>query len=219
MTEIDLMDRYPKSERSALVEERAAVTEEDRRIAQQFGREYFDGERRMGLGGYHYDQKYFKPVVERFIEYYGLSPKSRILDVGCAKGFMLHDFAQALPGVTLRGVDISRYCLDNAMESVAENLSYASCDNLPFDDDSFDLVISIATVHNLDVEGVKKSLREIMRVSTGKAFIKVNGYRTDQERDQLEKWNLVAKTILHVDAWKELFAEIGYTGDYYWFRP
>lgn len=219
MAEIDLMDRYPKSERKAVIEERAAVSEEDRRIAQQFGWEYFDGPRRLGLGGYSYNPKFFKPVVERMIDYYGLTAASSVLDVGCAKGFMLHDFTEALPGITVAGIDISQYCLDNALPSVASVLQNASCDALPYPDQSFDLVISIATVHNLDVEGVKRSLREIMRVSRGHAFIKVNGYHTQDECDALHRWNLVAKTILHVDEWKRIFDEVGYTGDYYWFTP
>lgn len=219
MAEIDLMDRYPKSKRADIIAERVQVGEEDRRIARQFGREYFDGPRRLGLGGYYYNPKYFKPVVERMIEHYGLTNGSSVLDVGCAKGFMLHDFKEALPGLTVAGVDISEYCLENAMPSVKSDLRKASCDSLPYADKSFDLVISIATVHNLDVEGVKQSLREIMRVTKKHAFIKVNGYRTEHEHEELEKWNLVAKTILPVDEWKRIFGEVGYTGDYYWFTP
>ena len=119
MAEIDLMDRYPKSNRDNLLVEREAVSEEDRRIAQQFGKEYFDGPRRLGLGGYYYNPKFFKPVVERMIDYYGLTPSSAILDVGCGKGFMLHDFCEALPGVTVAGIDISEYCIEKAMPSMA----------------------------------------------------------------------------------------------------
>lgn len=219
MAEIDLMSRYPRSARADVTAERATVSEEDCQIARQFGREYFDGPRRLGLGGYRYDPKYFTPVVEDMIAHYGLTENSAILDVGCAKGFMLHDFRRALPGCRVAGVDISTYCLENAMESVAGELRYASCDELPFDDDSFDLVVSIATIHNLDIDGVKRSLREIMRVSRGNAFIKVNGYRTTEERYALEAWNLVARTILSVEEWEAIFDEVGYSGDYYWFTP
>ncbi|MEQ8666531.1 MAG: class I SAM-dependent methyltransferase [Rhodospirillales bacterium] len=219
MAEIDLMSRYPKSVRADITAERVQVSEEDRRIARQFGWEYFDGPRRLGMGGYHYNPKFFTPVVEDMIAHYGLTDESSILDVGCAKGFMLHDFRQALPGCTIAGIDISTYCLENAMETVAGDLQCASCDDLPFEDDSFDLVISIATIHNLDVEGVKRSLREIMRVSRKHAFIKVNGYRTTEERDALEAWNLVARTILPVEEWEAIFDEVGYTADYYWFTP
>lgn len=219
MAEIDLMARYPKSSRAELLSVREEVSEEDRCLAQKFGREYFDGPRRLGLGGYYYNQKFFKPVVEHMVEYYQLTPTSSVLDVGCAKGFMLHDFREALPGIRVAGIDISEYCIENAMESVAPFVQKASCDALPYPDKSFDLVIAIATIHNLDVDGVKRSLSEIMRVSRGNAFIKVNGYRTDAEKEALHRWNLVAKTILHVDEWRDIFHEVGYTGDYFWFTP
>ena len=68
-----------------------------------------------------------------------------------------------------------------------------SCSN------SFDLAISIATIHNLDINGVKRALRELIRVSK-KSFIKVNGYRNENEKQSLNKWNLVAKTITIYDA-------------------
>lgn len=219
MAEIDLMKNYPKSNRENILIERKKATPEDIKIARQFGKEYFDGDRSQGLGGYYYNPKYFTPVVKDFISYYGLTNESSILDVGCGKGFMLHDFKLALPHAKLAGIDISKYCLDNCMDSVKNVCSYASCDELPFEDNSFDLVIAIATIHNLDKNGVAKSLKEIQRVSKKHSFIKVNGYKNEQEKKSLYDWNLVAKTILPVDEWKKLFNKTNFTGDYYWFTP
>lgn len=219
MAEIDLMARYPKSQRKDIISERVAVSEEDRRIARQFGREYFDGPRVLGLGGYHYNAKFFTPVVEDMIKHWGLTSQSKILDVGCGKGFMMHDFAQALPGVEVAGIDISDYCIENAMPDMKPFIKKASCDALPYPDHYFDVVIAIATIHNLEYDGVKKSLEEIVRVGKGPAFVKINGYRSDWERDQLNNWNLVAKTILPVEEWLKLFQETGYTGDYSFFTP
>lgn len=219
MPEIDLMDLYPKSDRSLLLSDRKKVDHSDRLLAQQFGKEYFDGPRHLGLGGYYYNPKYFKPVVDRMIQYYGLKDDASILDIGCAKGFMLHDFKEALPSASLAGIDISEYCLQNSMSSVSHCLKLASCDSLPYPDKSFDLVIAIATIHNLNLEGVKKSIKEINRVSKKHAYIKVNGYKTIEERDKLFEWNLVAKTILHVNEWQDVFEECGYAGDYSWFTP
>jgi SAM-dependent methyltransferase len=219
MAEIDLLLRYPKTDRENIRSERVKVSEEDRIIARKFGWEYFDGPRRLGLGGYTYNPKFFKPVVENMIEYYGLTNKSSILDVGCAKGFMMHDFKEALPGCTVAGLDISDYCLENTMPSISKYCLKGSCDKLPYPDNSFDLVVAIATIHNLDIEGVKQSLKEINRVSSKHAFIKVNGYKTIEDQRELEEWNLVAKTILHVDKWRKIFDEVAYRGDYYWFTP
>jgi len=220
MAEIDLMRGYPKTtQRADITESRKRATPEDIKIARTFGKEYFDGERWQGLGGYYYNPKFFVPVVKDFIEHYGLNNQSSILDIGCGKGFMLHDFKEALPGVELAGIEVSNYCLENTMDSVKDVCTFASCDELPFEDNSFDLVISIAAIHNLDVDGVKRSLREIQRVSKKDAFIKVNAYVNQKEKDALYQWNLVAKTILPVEEYLEIFKETGYTGDYSWFTP
>jgi SAM-dependent methyltransferase len=219
MGEVDLMAEYPKTDRTALIEERATVTEEECRVLRRFGKEYFDGSRRQGLGGYHYHPRFFGPVVRRMIEHYDLTESSRVLDVGCAKGFMLHDFRQALPGLFVAGCDISSYCvIEEALASVRPFLQLASCDALPYADDSFDLVVSIATVHNLDEAGVRRSLREIMRVTRRFAFVRVNGSETEAERVAFDKWNVVARTSKTVAGWKALFDEVGYTGDFAWFK-
>lgn len=213
-----LMRKYPKSQRSEITESRTSVTEEERKIAQRFDKMYFDTERRFGYGGYQYDPKFFTDVVKDFIYYYDLKPGQRILDVGCAKGFMLYDFKRVMPSLDVRGVDISEYALSEALPDVAPYLSNACCSELPFDDDSFDLVISISSIHNLDIDGVRAAIKEIMRVSKGASFIKVNGYKNLYERENLEKWNLVAKTTLHENEWGELFDELGYDGDYDFFK-
>ena len=212
------MSRYPVTQRSSIISERVKASDSDRKIAQRFDKEYFDGPRRLGMGGYSYNPKFFKPVVEDMIHHYGLTNESSILDVGCAKGFMLYDFKSFLPGCSIAGLDISKYCLENSMESVKPFLIHGSRDNLPYADNTFDLVISIATIHNLDINGVKKSLKEIMRVTKKNAFIKVNGYKNQDEFKNLNDWNLVAKTILHENNWISIFNETGYTEDYYWFN-
>jgi SAM-dependent methyltransferase len=216
--EIDLLKDYPKTKRN--VNERGATkTEEDRRIARQFGQEFFDGERRHGYGGFSYHPRFWQPVIPAFQKAYTLSAASSLLDVGCAKGFMLHDFRELIPGITVRGIDISDYAITHGKESVKPSLQIADARHLPYADKSFDLVISINTVHNLEKEDVAKALQEIERVSRGYSFITVDAYRTEEEREQMLAWNLTAKTILHVDEWKAFFDTVGYTGDYYWFIP
>jgi len=217
MSEIDLMRNYPVTDRADLLGMRSKVTSEDRIIAKKFGKDYFDGPRRLGLGGYYYNPRFFSRVVQDFIDFYKLKPGMKILDVGCGKGFMMKDFKDALIDVDVYGIDISEYCYENAMLEVKDKIKVGSCDNLPYPDNYFDLVISIATIHNLDKEGVKRSLKEIIRVGTGKYYIKVNGYKTEFEKSNLERWNLVANTILPTNEWQMLFREVGYEGDYSFF--
>ena len=132
---------------------------------------------------------------------------------------MLADLQKHIPGITLRGLDISKYAIENCHPDVSGKLFVGSCDNLPFEDNSFDIVISITTIHNLNYDGCVRSLKEIERVSRKGSFITVDAYRNEEERLRMEAWNLTAKTILHVDEWKELFEFAGYTGDFYWFMP
>jgi len=218
VAEIDLMDRYPRSQRP--IEERARqITDAHRAIARRFDREFFDGDRLTGYGGYHYHPRFWTGTVERFRDHYGIRPGWRILDVGCAKGFLVHDLRRLIPGVDVRGVDISRYALAHAHPEARPFLGQADCRKLPFDDDSFDLVICINTVHNLERSECVEAVREIERVSARHAYLVVDAYRNEEERRRLFMWNLTARTILHTAEWKGLFREAGYTGDYSWFAP
>jgi SAM-dependent methyltransferase len=214
--EINLLDQYPRSKRP--IDERGnLITEAHRKTAREFGQQYFDGERLFGYGGYAYHPRFWQATVRRFAEYYDLREDASLLDVGCAKGFMLHDFKEFMPRLNIAGLDISQYALDHALESVRPALRQGNAKDLPFADRSFDLIISINTLHNLPLEECKQGLREIQRVSRGHAFITVDAWRNEAERERLMKWNLTALTYMHVDDWKQLFQEVGYTGDYYWF--
>ena len=214
--EINLLDLYPRSKRP--IEERGKlVTEEHWKVARQFGKEYFDGDRLYGYGGYYYHPRFWQATVKRFRDYYRLAEDASVLDVGCAKGFMLHDFKELMPKLTIAGIDISEYAIEHAIETVKPFLRVGNAKELPNPDNSFDVVISINTVHNLALEECKQALREIQRVSGAHAFITADAWRTDEERERMMKWNLTALTYMHVDNWKKLFAEVGYTGDYYWF--
>jgi SAM-dependent methyltransferase len=216
--EIDLLVNYPKTRRD--LDERAHHrTDEHRRIARQFGKEFFDGDRNTGYGGYSYNPRFWEPVIPSFVAQYKLDKNSSILDVGCGKGFMLYDFARLIPGISVSGIDISEYAINNAKEEIREFLQVGDAQSIPFKDNTFDLVISITTVHNLGRKGCKKALREIERVSKTDKFITVDAYRTPEEKVRMDGWNLTALTYMSVDQWKVFFDEAGYTGDYYWFIP
>jgi SAM-dependent methyltransferase len=216
MSEINLLDKYPRSKRP--IEDRGnLLTDEHRKIARQFGKEYFDGDRLYGYGGYAYHPRFWQETVKRFRDHYGLQENSSILDVGCAKGFMLHDFKELMPDLKIAGIDISPYALDHAMASVKPYLQLGDAKELPFEDQSFDLVIAINTIHNLDLEECKQAIQEVQRVSRKYAFITMDAWRTEDERERLSKWNITALTYMNVHDWEKLFREVGYTGDYYWF--
>lgn len=214
--EINLMDCYPKANRP-ITERGQKSTAEHIALAAQFGKDYFDGSRLTGYGGYHYHPRFWTDTVRRFRHHYDLADDARILDVGCAKGFMLHDFGLLMPKADLVGLDISEYALAHAKPEVADNLLLGNARSLPFEDKSFDLVISINTIHNLEPDECEMALAEIARVSKQHAFVMVDAWHNDEEKQRMTDWNLQARTVQHVDDWKSMFARCGYTGDYWWF--
>ena len=216
--EVNLLINYPKSKRN-LDERQNNKTEEDRAIARKFGKDFFDGDRKHGYGGLKYNAIYWEKVAETFKDYWRLDSNSTLLDVGCAKGFMMYDFSRIIPGINIQGIDVSEYAIKNSINEMKDKVFVGNAKKIPFEDNSFDYVISINTIHNLDLEDCAKSLREIERVSKKGSFITVDAYNNDEEKERMFKWNLTAKTILSVEEWKDFFVKNNYSGDYYWFIP
>ena len=192
------------------------MTAADREIACRFGKEYFDGPRRQGYGGYVYDGRW-KSVARRLRDYYRLDASSSVADIGCAKGFLLGDLKDLLPGMKIAGLDISEYAYRSSLAGVRPALCIGNARDLPWPDRSFDVVLAINTLHNLEVAECRQALSEIQRVARRGAYVVVDAYRNQGERERLLDWILTAKTFMHVEEWKQLFREAGYTGDYYWF--
>jgi SAM-dependent methyltransferase len=216
MVEVNLMDCYPRSRRPVAARGEH-VSEAMRDAARRFGESYFDGDRLTGYGGYRYDPRFWTATVRRFRDHYDLPQDARILDIGCAKGFMIRDFKALLPRADIRGVDVSTYAIAHADPAARPFVAVASADSLPFADASFDLVISINCIHSLPYDRCLRALREMQRVSRGRSFLTVDAWRDDLEMARLLQWNLTGQTFFHVDRWKEIFLEVGYTGDYWWF--
>ena len=216
--EVNILSNYPKAKRdlSARLESKS---EESRKIGRKFGFDYFDGHRNHGYGGFSYNPKFWQPVIPNIVENYKISNLSNVLDVGCAKGFFLYDLKLTFPGINLTGVDISEYAIANSIPEIKPYLQVCNATKLPFEDNCFDFVISINTIHNLNRQDCAIALQEIERVTKGNSFITVDAYRNDEEKARMEAWNLTALTMMSVDEWKQFFLEVGYTGDYYWFIP
>ena len=215
--EIDLLSKYPKQKRDVL-KRGEAKTLEQQELARKFNKDFFDGDRNNGYGGYYYNERFWINVVPDFIKFYNLKDGDKILDIGCGKGFMLYDFKKANSNFEVQGIDISEYAIKNAKPEVKDYLKIGDAKTLEYPDKYFDLAISITTVHNLELEDCKQGLKEIDRVSKNK-FITVDAYSNEKEKELMYAWNLTAKTILHTEEWKKLFMESGYTGDFYWFKP
>jgi SAM-dependent methyltransferase len=181
--------------------------------AKKFDIEYWDGSRNTGYGGYHYDGRW-GGVARRLAAHYNLKAGDRVLDVGCGKGFLLYELLQAIPGIEVAGLDISRYALEHCKAEVASFLVEGSAVSLPFPEKSFDLVLSINTLHNLQLPELECSLREIERVGRRAKYILMDSYRNEQEKVNLTYWQLTCECFLSPREWEWVFSKTGYTGDY-----
>jgi len=182
-------------------------------IAKQYGYDYWDGDRKLGYGGYKYDGRW-KVVAENMIKHYGLQPGDKLLDVGCGKAFLLYEFKQIIPELEVAGIDISEYAIENAKEEVKPFIKLADAAELPFEDNDFDLVYSLNTLHNLFCYDLEKALKEIERVGKEHKYLVVESYRNEEEKVNLMCWVLTGECFFTPKEWKWFFELAGYKGDY-----
>lgn len=183
------------------------------KVAKQYGYDYWDGDRKYGYGGYRYDGRWRK-VAQKLADHYKLKPGQKVLDVGCGMAHLLYELTQVVPGLIVHGIDISEYALEHAKEEIRDRLQCGHAQSIPYEDDEFDLVISLTTLHNLKVYDLKKTVQEIERVSKGNSYIVVESFRNDREEVNMLYWQLTCASYYSVDEWEWLYREWGYTGDY-----
>jgi ubiquinone/menaquinone biosynthesis C-methylase UbiE len=214
MAHVDLLRALPKAKRN--IQKRAAA--KDPAViaaAKEYGEVYWDGPREYGYGGYRYDGRW-RPVARDIIAHFGLGPGMRVLDIGAGKGFLVNDLMLECPGLEAFGLDVSLYALMHCLPAVIGRLHLGTADALPFPDGSFDCVLSLNTIHNLPRARAIGAMREIQRLSGGRAFVQVDSYLTPEQKEVFESWVLTAEFHDYPDGWLKLFAEAGYTGDYDW---
>lgn len=184
------------------------------KIARRFDKEFWDGERKYGYGGYKYIEGRWKKVAKELISDYNLTNKSKILDVGCGKGYLLYDLKKELNGLQVYGYDISAYAIENSHPEIKKNLFvHDAGKKLNFPNDYFDLVISLGTLHNLEISELKNSIQEIQRLGK-KKYIMVESYRNEEELFNLQCWALTCKAFYSYNEWLWLYKEFGYNGDF-----
>lgn len=182
-------------------------------IAKKFDKEYWDGDRKYGYGGFKYDGRWLS-VAEKLAAHYNLKPGQKVLDVGCGKGFLLYDLTLAVPGLEVFGIDISQYAINNSKEEIRNSLKIENATNLPFEDNYFDLIISINTLHNLPCYDLEKALKEIQRVGKKNKYIVVESYRNEEEKVNLLYWQLTCESFYSPKEWNWWFNHCKYDGDY-----
>ena len=183
-------------------------------IAKQYGKDYWDGDRRYGYGGYKYIPGRWKPVAEELIKIYKITNQSSVLDIGCGKAYLLYEIKLLLPGLKVVGFDISRHGLAYAKETIREFIFFHKAqDKFPFNTNEYDLVISLGCLHNLRVFELKTALSEMERVGKH-GYIMLESYRNEQELFNLQCWALTCESFFDKEEWIWFYKDFGYTGDY-----
>ena len=217
MPEIDFMSGLHKStsrDYLARVNDKNFPKAKAAELAKKWDFDYWDGDRRINYGGYNYIEGRWEKVARAILEHYKLPPKSKILDVGCGKGFLMFDILKVRSDLEIYGLDISSYAIENSKKEIRENIVLGNSNNLPWPDNYFDLVISITTLHNLYNFDLFKSLKEIERVSRFYKYICVESYRNELEKANLLYWQVTCEAFNTPKEWEWIFNQAGYTGDY-----
>ena len=217
MAEIDFMGVLHKSTQRdylARVNDPEFPKAKAAELAKQFDFDYWDGDRRICYGGYHYLEGRWEKVARAMVDHYDLPAKPKILDIGCGKAFLLYDFLKVIPDAEIHGIDISPYAIANSKEEIRDRLQVGSATQLPWPDDYFDLVISITTLHNLHAYDLDPALREMERVGKQNKYLCVESYRNEQEKANLLYWQVTCEAFNTPEAWHWWFKQTGYSGDH-----
>ena len=217
MREIDFITDVHKSTKRdylARVNDEVYPKAKAAKLAKKFDYDYWDGDRRICYGGYKYIEGRWAKVAKKMSEFYNLSSESKILDIGCGKGYLLYDFTKVVPGISVYGIDISNYAIKNSKKEISKQIIQGNANKLPWPDNYFDLVISINTLHCLNSYDLFDALKEMERVGKDNKYLCVESYKNEEEKANLLYWQVTCEAFNNPESWKWWFSHSGYKGDY-----
>lgn len=212
MKQIDFITKLHKSTKRNYLERANNNKLHCIKEAKKFGYNYWDGNRKYGYGGYHYDGRW-ENVAKKIINYYKINSKSKILDIGCGKAFLLYEIFK-LSGCKVKGLDISKYGIKNGKKEIRKFLKVGDCTKLPYKDKEFDLVFSLNVFHNLEISQLERAIKEMNRVARNKKYIVVESYTNLSQKNNLLNWQLTCESFYSKKQWLWLFKKYNYKGDY-----
>jgi len=214
MREFNLLDNYPKLDQPRYVAKNLR-TINHRIISGEREKDFFDGNRNYGYGGFTYDGRW-KKVADKLSNEYGLNNKSAFLQLNSEKGFLLKDLKEKNSKMKIQGLETSNYAVENTVQEVKENVKkvtdYLS---LGFKDKEFDFVMALGVIYTLTINDAIKVLKEIERVGKGKSFITLASYTNEDDYWLFKDWTLIGTTILKREEWVEVLKAANYSGDYF----
>ena len=214
MRKINLLSEYPKSQTARYVGENLR-TIRHRIVSSYRNKEFYDGNRNYGYGGFRYDGRW-KKIAAKISKEYNLGNKSSFLQLGCEKGFLLYDLKNLLPEIEIFGLETSDYAINHSMSDVKKFIKKTNNYlQLNFEDNKFDFVMALGVVYTHNLSDVISCLKEIQRVSKGKSFITLASYKSKKGYWMFKQWTLLGTTILLENEWIEVLKHVDYTGDYF----
>jgi ubiquinone/menaquinone biosynthesis C-methylase UbiE len=214
INEISLFANYSNSKKKRLIKKNSRTNIHNKLIASLKGKDFYDGKRKYGFGGYKYDGRW-KRIAEIFIKKYKLNNKSKILQINCDKGYLIYELKKLLPKAKIIGIDRSKYSINNAKKKIKKLISFNDGVKLNFKSRTFDCVIAIGYVYEFAIFQIITALKEIKRVSKSvKNFITLGAYTNRNDLMLLKEWSLLGTTILKKKEWISLLEFSKYNGDY-----
>ncbi len=133
-----------------------------------FGFDFFDGNS-LGIGyaGYKYKKIYFDKVAKNLIKKFNLTSKSKVLDIGCAKGCLIYDLYRS--GIQVKGLDVSFYAKNKSVPQMKNKISLIP--NLNFLDEKYDLIISLNVFNYFEYSKIDKVIKAIRENSKNNFLI------------------------------------------------
>ena len=175
---------------------------------------YFDGPRTLGYGGYVSSKDYWSDITKEFINTFNLNASNSIIDIGCAKGYLVEEFTKN-GFEECYGIDISDYAIEKAPSIIKEKVIKASILHIPFPDKYFDFAFCIDLLQELPEEIIPAAIREIKRVSKKSLLvIPVLKNSSDSSKEEFFSWSITALTAKKREGWEEIFQK-NYYQSYY----
>jgi len=143
------------------------------KLSKIFDKDYFENGKatqKSNYADYSWPRlgKYFTATARHIIDLFN---PATVLDVGCAKGFLVYALEQN--GVEAWGIDASEYAVENAEEAVRDKIALGMAEKLPYDDNFFEVVTILDVLEHIPERNVAKTIKELLRVAKKHVIVRV----------------------------------------------
>ena len=173
------------------------------KLSKIFDKDYFENgkeTKKSNYTDYSWDRlgKYFVATARHIIDLFN---PATVLDVGCAKGFLVYALEQN--GVEAWGIDASEYAVENAEEAIRDKITLGMAEKLPYDDNSFEVVTILDVMEHIPEKNVAKTIKELLRVAKKHVIVRVVTKDVPGDLDSSHE------TIKPKEWWEEQFTKHG----------